>query len=769
MKSLLYYFIQVTTCSGILYGYYHFFLRNKKFHIYNRFYLLIAAIISILVPFVNIPVYFSANDATSSFVLKTITSISPNELTESSSVPVLINNHSQSAVSLLYCSYILVSITMIGRILLSLRKIRRIKKKYPVQKLNAIYFVNTTEPGTPFSFFRWLFWNQKIDARSEKGEQVFRHELFHIEQRHSLDILYMELLTTIFWINPFLHLIKREIKVIHEFLADQFAVHQSKSWEYAELLLMQSLNTDHHLTNPFFYNQIKRRIAMITSSQKTNYQYLRKIMVLPVATIVVALFAFSYKNKKENSPVVKFHKSVTVVIDAGHGMDPSGSHTGVTAPDGSHEDDIVLSIAKKIKELNTNDRLRITLTRENKDIVDLKKRVEFSNSQNAELLISLHTNAASKQEPNTKGIDIMFSGKNEKYYAESKIFSTILYNFFHQIHPVNDITSSKNKVYVIDNSNCPSALIECGYLTDPMDLAFVKDETGQAQIAKSILQSIEQYFLQKEGTDWEERKTVVSDTAWPEIKFDRNTTTGKMEGSYNGKKFNKMTDHNGQLAFLFDDDSSTMIMISKEQTAALKKKYGANLNELITKDVDNGRDRESREKEQRELKEMLEQKQTQSEKAQAEIKQLMEDKQLKAEKQQPELKDLWGMKQLEMEKTQQELKELMNLKELKIEGQQLELKERLDTLQNTGGEKAMKKMQIVRDNQRNTEKMQKELEQILVLKQQEADKNVEELKKLMLMNQKEMEMNAEKLEKLLKEEQRQTEEKSKTNNKKVKS
>ena len=358
MKSLLYYLMQVTVSLGILYSYYHFVLRNKKFHIYNRFYLLIAATISILIPFLNIPVYFSASETNSSFVLKTITSISSNDFAEpvSSSIPIQIKNSFFSISNLVYYCYALICVIMIIRILFSFERIRQLKKQYTVQKLNTVYFVNTNEPGAPFSFFRWLFWNQKIELRSGKGEQIFRHELFHIEQKHSLDILYMELLTTIFWINPFLHLIKKEIKVIHEFLADQFATNQSKNWEYAELLLMQSLNTQHHLTNPFFYNQIKRRIAMITSSQKTSYQYLRKIMVLPVDAIVVALFAFSYKSKKENISSIAIDKPVTVVIDAGHGIDATGKHTGVTAWDDTHEDDIVLSIAKKIKSLNTNDR-----------------------------------------------------------------------------------------------------------------------------------------------------------------------------------------------------------------------------------------------------------------------------------------------------------------------------------------------------------------------------------------------------------------------------
>jgi N-acetylmuramoyl-L-alanine amidase len=393
-------------------------------------------------------------------------------------------------------------------------------------------------------------------------------------------------------------------------------------------------------------------------------------MVLPVAAIVVALFAFSYKNKKENTSPAKLEKPVTVVIDAGHGMDASGSHTGVTAPDGTHEDDIVLSIAMKIKELNTNDRLQIVLTRENKNIVDVKKRVEFSNSQNADLLISLHTNTASKAEKNTKGIDILFSDKNEKHYAESKILSTILYNYFYQVHLVNDIQSPKNNVYIIDHSNCPSALIECGYLTDPNDLAFVKGEAGEVQIAKSILQSIEQYFSQKGMSDWDERKKVISDTAWPVITFNRNTATGKMEGNYNGKKFNKMTEYEGQFAFYFDDGSSTMIMIGKEQTDVLKKKYGKNLNELIVPDPGK---QKGVEKEQRELKETFEQLE-QKQRAKGELKHLMEEKQLETEKQELELKQKMTMGQLDIEKSQVELKQLMNLKEL--ENEALETKDR---------------------------------------------------------------------------------------------
>lgn len=494
-------------------------------------------------------------------------------------------------------------------------------------------------------------------------------------------------------------------------------------------------------------------------------------MVLPVAAIVVALFAFSYKNKKENISLITSDKPVTVVIDAGHGIDAAGSHTGVTASDDSHEDDIVLSIAKKIKDLNTNDRLHIILTRENRDIVDLEKRVEFSNSQNADLLISLHTNAASKQEKETEGMDILYSGKNPKYYAENKILATILYNYFYQIHAVNDIKLSKNGVYIIDNSHCPSVLVECGYLTNPNDLAFVKDETGQAQIAKSILQSIEQYFLQKELPDWEERRKTVSDTAWPVIIFNRNTVSGKMEGSYNGRKFTKMTDCEGQFAFYFDDESSTMIMIGKEQTEELKKKYGKSLNELIIKDPEKEK---AEENEQKELKEMLEEKQLESKKEQIELKHLYYEKLEEQEKQ-----------ALEMEKAEEEFKQLMTQKQHAIEQEQLEFKKKIDTIQNKDMEEARKKFKIlVDDKQRDAENFQKEFEQMMLINQKEAEKIGEELKNMLIeLDQKEFEKKMfekqqeieektktdEERSKTDEEKSKTNEEKSKTNSKKVKS
>lgn len=297
MKPLLLYLLQVIICSGIFYGYYHLFLRNKKFHQYNRYFLLVATAGSILVPFLNIPVYFAPQEQQAVWI-NTLSGISSPD-----SILFISKKSSGSSVftltNILIAMYCLAAVVIFSRFLISLFRIKRIIKNHEVEKIDDINFVNTDEKGTPFSFFNWMFWNKKITLQSENGQQIFRHELFHIREKHSWDIISLEILTIIFWVNPFFHVIKKELTTIHEFLADKFAVREEDKWNYAEMLLMHLMGTPTlRLTNPFFHNQIKRRIAMITSSQQPKYQYLRKVLVLPLLAMVAFLFAFTYKQKQ---------------------------------------------------------------------------------------------------------------------------------------------------------------------------------------------------------------------------------------------------------------------------------------------------------------------------------------------------------------------------------------------------------------------------------------------------------------------------------------
>jgi len=324
VKSLLYYILQVIICSGILYGYYHIALRNKKFHLYNRYYLLAAAILSIAVPFLNIPVYFSSTHELSP-AIQTLKVIFLRNIDEPNGItsPVITGTGILTGEIIFKLFYLLLSGFIFTRFLIGLFYIRRLLRKYISERIDRIYFINTEEAGTPFSFIKWMFWNKKINLQSEKGEQIFKHELFHIRQRHSWDIIFMELLLAVFWINPFFYFIKKEVRAIHEFLADEFAANENDKWGYAELLLLQVLESPHnHLINSFFHNHIKRRIAMITSSKNPGYQFFRKVMILPVITLVFLLFAFKIKNHSEKV-IAKSDKRIAAGLDAGNSIKPA--------------------------------------------------------------------------------------------------------------------------------------------------------------------------------------------------------------------------------------------------------------------------------------------------------------------------------------------------------------------------------------------------------------------------------------------------------------
>lgn len=498
MNSLLYYLLQVVMASGILYLYYHLALRNKKFHQYNRFYLLGAIIISILVPFLNIPVYFTQQETQSSFVLQTLTVIS-----SPISSPDIIEQVADGApvretfdpANLLYYGYVLLALLALLKITFSLLRIRSLKKNNPVEKTDTISFINTTEPGTPFSFFRWLFWNKKIELRSEKGEQIFRHELFHIQQKHSIDLLFIELLTVVFWINPFFHIMKKELRAIHEFLADQFAVNKSNKWDYAELLLMQALQTKYSLVNPFFHNQIKRRIAMITNPEKTSFRYLRKLLVLPVTVLIITAFAFKYKHADADT-IISPVDPITVIIDAGHG----GIDPGAKSPDNKfNEAQISLELAKKIQELSSEYNVKVVLTRE-ADVLPgaaansndgNRNRVKIADEVKPAAFIGIHINSAMKR--SNSGIEAYVSATRDDKGGR-KIASAILQELSTIYKTANELKMRKyTGIHVLDKNTCPAVILQCGYITNPEDLAFITDKSNQEKIARRILAALSRH------------------------------------------------------------------------------------------------------------------------------------------------------------------------------------------------------------------------------------------------------------------------------------
>ncbi len=495
MVAITWYLLKAMICSGILLLYYWLALRNKVFHHYNRFYLLCTVILSILLPFVQINFWHTTTESTNT--IKVIEAVSYGNhyvndiLINSTPIQKSFNWH------LLYpIFYTLISVVLSVGLIKMLFQIRTLLKKYPAQKIEEVIVVNTeNEQGTPFSFLKYIFWNNQIEITTQQGNQIFKHELAHIKEKHTYDKLFINIVLLVFWYNPFFWLLRKELNLLHEFIADKKAVEDGDTSAFAAMLL-QAIYPQHQfsIANNLFYSPIKRRLLMLTKIKNTKVNYIGRVLVLPLAVLVFA--AFTFKVNKLQTHLYN-GKKVTVVIDAGHGGEKD---LGATGLDGTTEKELNLTLAKRIKEINTNSNIEIVLTRETDVYQSPQEKADFANNLGAHLLVALHIDKDPKPNGVTKsGMNIFVAKNDYKNATLSKAFGSFMLQSFtsnYQLPVPGSTTQRDVGIWIIKASNCPSILVEAGYINNEKDLAYLKSDEGQIQFSKNILNGIENFLAQ---------------------------------------------------------------------------------------------------------------------------------------------------------------------------------------------------------------------------------------------------------------------------------
>jgi len=150
------------------------------------------------------------------------------------------------------------------------------------------------------------------------------------------------------------------------------------------------------------------------------------------------------------------------------------------------EKNLIVEITKKIKAMYSESNVSILFTRKDDEFIDLKDRTDFINNNKADLVISLHINSNNNTE--ASGFEIFISEKPDlsdktKILAEkltSKLSTTPLKNRGVKIAPFK----------ILKNSDCPSMIVELGFISNENDRKFIASEKGQTKIAKTILEFI---------------------------------------------------------------------------------------------------------------------------------------------------------------------------------------------------------------------------------------------------------------------------------------
>lgn len=274
MDTLLY-ILQVNVfLIGFALIYMAFFRQTTHFK-QNRFYLICSGLFALLIPLIEWPSFGGTTEFAFTLPEFLVGSEIATETTAASSW-----NWAWFIAGAYSLGFVVIGFQM-------LRGIWRVKKLQSLsesKRVNNVVMVKTTGDWPTFSFFNLLFLNTS-DDEAEK-DKIVQHELVHIQQRHSLDLLFFELIRLVFWFNPMCWWYKKAVSENHEFLADEAVLQQDTDKEkYSMLLISQTFGVTPAGLIHNFNNQslLKRRIMMMNQKPSTPIAKLKYLLFVPLA------------------------------------------------------------------------------------------------------------------------------------------------------------------------------------------------------------------------------------------------------------------------------------------------------------------------------------------------------------------------------------------------------------------------------------------------------------------------------------------------------
>ncbi len=251
------YILKTNLILILLYGFYRLMMKQDTFFNYRRFILLALIAVSIFVPFLNLTVLFQGNTTAESMAGTYASFITPVVSVYASSAALTWKDVASGI-------YLLGVAILTIRFLWQLVSIFSLVRHTSSQEVEGVPVHILPEEQSPFSFMQWIFVNP--DAQSvEQLHEIMVHEQTHARQWHSVDILFSEMFCIFCWFNPFSWLMKREIRLNLEYLADESVLDRGttrKSYQYHLLGLAYHPAKD-SLTNQFNVLQLKNRIKMM--------------------------------------------------------------------------------------------------------------------------------------------------------------------------------------------------------------------------------------------------------------------------------------------------------------------------------------------------------------------------------------------------------------------------------------------------------------------------------------------------------------------------
>ncbi|MFY0624737.1 MAG: TonB family protein [Reichenbachiella sp.] len=288
------YLIELSIIHILLVLGYWCFLSNEQQYGKMRLYLLLTTILAFLIPLISLPnTLFGNSDHLVAIPIDTISlnaiAIQPQPIF----TPWNFN--------LLIWIYAVVSTFFLIKTIVNVCSLIRLARQSRLEKYNHTFIRRVRNIEGSFTFFNWIFLNEDIDNNQPDYEVIIKHETAHVKLGHTYDLLFFELTNVLFWWLPTVLFISKEIKKIHEFQADAYALESFSFEKYSTILINSTINNNgFNLTSSYHDGLILKRIRAMKMSVKNMNPW--KIAGLgSMMTIVILFFACNVDPKQKTS------------------------------------------------------------------------------------------------------------------------------------------------------------------------------------------------------------------------------------------------------------------------------------------------------------------------------------------------------------------------------------------------------------------------------------------------------------------------------------
>ncbi|SHJ36288.1 Signal transducer regulating beta-lactamase production, contains metallopeptidase domain [Arenibacter nanhaiticus] len=285
------YLLKFSACLALLLLFYKLVLEKVHIHHFKRYYLLAAFVIAMGIPLITFTQYITVVGQPMAHqpIIDHYGSLQQLATPEEPHLLPII----------LWGIYGLGAAIFAIKFLLNLKNLIGCIHNNPKQRTGSILHVLLAEPIAPHTFFNYIFFNKRNYEHQEIPQEVFWHEETHARQKHSLDILLLELLQIALWFHPLVYWAKNLVKLNHEFLADQAVLNKGAIVpNYQNLVLAFSSNAiTPSLANAIHYSSIKKRIIIMKTQTSQKAIWLKSLLLLPLLALL--LYSFSTKEIEE--------------------------------------------------------------------------------------------------------------------------------------------------------------------------------------------------------------------------------------------------------------------------------------------------------------------------------------------------------------------------------------------------------------------------------------------------------------------------------------